>query len=105
MILKVRNAAESPLIAPAGIEWSLEKESGRQAVIIFNNDHNNVEEVIAILMVATGCSIEEAEIETWEAHTFGETAVHFADLEECEAVARVISRIGVRTEIRPEWKN
>ena len=105
MIHQVRNAAESPLIAPERIEWALEEEGGRQAVIIFNNDHNAVEEVIAILMVATGCSIEEAEVETWEAHTFGETAVHFAELEECEAVARVISRIGVRTEIRPEWKN
>lgn len=105
MIQPARNVAESPSTAPKGIAWSIEEESGRQAVIIFNNDENAVEEVVAILMVATGCSIEEAEIETWEAHTFGETAVHFADLDECEAVARVIARIGVRTEIRPEWKN
>ena len=35
-------------------------------VIVFDNEYNTWEEVIGILQKATGCSLEEAEMETWE---------------------------------------
>lgn len=77
--------------------------SGRWMVVIFNNDHNSVDEVMDVLVKATGCDLEEAAIETWEAHHFGKAPVHFASQEECDQVAGVISRIGVRAEVTKEW--
>ena len=72
-------------------------------VTIFNNDTNSVDEVIFILMHATGCNRQEAEIETWEAHHFGKAPVHFSSKTECNQVAELISSIGVKTEVEPEW--
>lgn len=78
-------------------------QTGRYMTVIYNNDTNTVDEVIAVLMVATGCDFEEAAIETWEAHHFGLAPVHFADREECKTVATIVGSIGVETEVRPEW--
>jgi ATP-dependent Clp protease adapter protein ClpS len=77
--------------------------TGRWMVVIFNNDENTIEEVIEVLMRSTGCSANEAYIETWEAHTYGKAYVHFSDRTECEIVAHMISSIGVKTEVRREW--
>lgn len=74
-------------------------------VVIFNNETNLVEEVIAVLMLATGCDYLEASTETWEAHHLGSAPVHFAAENECHRVAQVIARIGVATEVRPEWND
>lgn len=79
--------------------------AGRHRVVIHNNDTTSYEDVIMILIAATGCDTQEAVIETWEAHTFGQANVHFADVSECEDVALVISSIGVRTEVLPEWND
>lgn len=76
---------------------------GRWMTVIFNNEANSLDEVVAILMEATSCDLEEAAIETWEADTYGKAPVHFASQEECHRVAGVISRIGVKTEVSPEW--
>lgn len=89
------------LLQPEIIES--ETGNGRWMVVIYNNDHTAYEAVIKILMYATGCGFEEAAIETWEAHTYGKTPVHFATRDECELVAVMISSIGVRTEISHEW--
>ncbi len=78
--------------------------AGRWTVVIFNNDHNQVDEVIEILMRSTGCGANEAYIETWEAHTHGQAHVHFANKTECELVAAMIASIGVKTQIRREWE-
>lgn len=74
-------------------------------VVIHNNEHNTVEEVILTLMAATKCTVQEAEIETWEAHTYGKASVHFACRQECTDAATVISSIGVKTEVRKEWED
>jgi ATP-dependent Clp protease adaptor protein ClpS len=76
---------------------------GRWMVVIFNNATNSMDEVIDILMEATGCDVTEAYIETWEAHTYGKASVHFSSHEECETVAAIISTIGVKTEVTKEW--
>ena len=73
-------------------------------VIIHNNEINTLDEVIEVLMRATGCSLQEAAIETWEADTFGKTSVHFSRRSECEIVAIMISSIGVKTEVCREWE-
>lgn len=72
-------------------------------VVIHNNDTNTFEEVISVVMVATGCDIQEAYIEVWDAHTYGKSAVHFADHEECNLAANIIRSIGVHAEVKQEW--
>jgi ATP-dependent Clp protease adapter protein ClpS len=72
-------------------------------VVIFNNEVNSFDEVIAVLMLATGCTAHEAAIEAWEAHTYGKAPVHFAGREVCEEAAAIISRVGVRAEVCEEW--
>lgn len=93
--------ASTPLLAPQPIET--DNDRGRYMVEIFNNDHTPFDTVVAILMEATGCDVEEAAMEAWEAHTFGQTPVHFAGEQKCLRVASVISSVGVRSEVRKEW--
>lgn len=75
----------------------------RWMVVIFNNDTNSMDDVIEVLMRATGCDMEEAYIEMWEAHTYGKAPVHFAAQSECEDAAGIIRTIGVKTEVSREW--
>jgi ATP-dependent Clp protease adaptor protein ClpS len=80
--------------------------SGRWMVVIFNNDTNSMDEVVEILIRATGCGVEEAMIEMWEAHTYGKAPVHFSgDRTECDTAAAIISSIGVKTEVAREWED
>lgn len=93
-----------PLADPTEQTSQSDLNHGRWMLVIFNNDHTTVGEVIAVLMLATGCDQEEAEIETWEAHHFGKAAVHFGTIGECAKAAKIIGRVGVLTEIRKEWE-
>lgn len=80
-------------------------ENGLQGgwiVTVYDNDYNTFSEVIAILILATGCTLEEAEMETWEIHNLGKSVVHHGAREVCERVAKVISRIGIRVEVSQE---
>jgi len=72
---------------------------GEWLVIVFNNDHNTVEEVTEILQRATGCPRSEAEMETWEVHHLGRSIVHHADRSECERVAEIIRTIGIEVTV------
>lgn len=71
-------------------------------VVVYNNDTNTYDEVMMILMIATHCTVEEAEIETWEVDHLGKSNVHFADKDECETVARIIRQIGIQVEVKSE---
>ena len=71
-------------------------------VVVYNNDHNTYDEVMMILMIATHCTVDEAEIETWEVDHLGKSCVHFADKDECETVARIIRQIGIEVEVKSE---
>lgn len=72
---------------------------GGWIVTVFNNEVNTYEEVISILMSATGCTAEEAWIETWEIDHLGSSIVHNADEGECNRVAGVIATIGIQVEV------
>ncbi len=79
--------------------------SGRWMTVIFNDDHTPMDLVVLTIMVATRCDTSEAEIETWEAHTYGKAPIHFASEAECNQVASVIRTIGVKTEVCLEWED
>jgi ATP-dependent Clp protease adapter protein ClpS len=71
-------------------------------VTVFDNNHNSFEEVIMILLIATQCSMKEAEIETWEVHNLGRSVVHHGSREECERAAAVISQIKIAVKVSKE---
>jgi ATP-dependent Clp protease adapter protein ClpS len=75
---------------------------GDFVVVVFDNDHNTFEEVTHILMQATRCTSQEAEIETWEVHNLGKSVVHHGSEAECERAATVIRTIGIAVEVREE---
>ena len=77
--------------------------AGRYMTVIFNNDHTPMDLVIATVMAATKCDFDEAYIETWEAHNYGQAPVHFGSKTVCDEVSTVIESIGVQTEVRKEW--
>lgn len=68
-------------------------------VTVFNNETNTYDEVMVVLMVATGCCADEAYMETWEIDHLGASVVHHAGEEECRTVAQVIATIGIRVEV------
>ena len=75
---------------------------GGWIVTVFNNDHNTFDEVMMILLDATGCDADEAYLETWEIDNLGKSVVHCGKAAECQAVAGVISTIGIRVEVVEE---
>lgn len=90
-----------PLVAP-GIIRDIQR-TGEYVVVIHDNDTNSIDEVIAVLIHATECDLQEASLETWEADTFGTAKVHFSTQSECTHVARIISTVGIKTEVRKEF--
>ena len=73
-------------------------------LVIFNNPVTAYEAVVDALMAATGCDADEAYLETWEAHHFGQAPVHFdPDASALEGPAAILNRVGVKTEICPEF--
>ena len=78
-------------------------QTRRYRTIIFNNDFTPMDVVVMALMRATNCDAEEAAIEMWEAHHFGQANVHFSTRTECEEAANIIASVGVKTEVKPEW--
>ena len=68
-------------------------------VIVYDNEVNTWDEVVTILQKATGCSLEEAEIETWEVDNLGKSVVHHGGKEECDRAAGIIRTIGIRVEV------
>lgn len=75
---------------------------GGWVVTVFNNDHNTWDEVIQILILATGCDFEEAELETWEIDHLGRSVVHHGEKEECDDAAAVIAQIGIEVRVSKE---
>lgn len=102
------NGVRSPLRmnqtieAPQYDQGVQEDQSPKWIVTIYNNDHNTYEEVITVLMLATGCNSEEAYIEAWEVDHYGQCVVHRAEEEECQGIADVIATIGMKVEATPE---
>ena len=75
---------------------------GRWALKVFNNERASYDDIINILIEATGCQPEEAFAETWEIDEFGHTLVDFGAYEDLERKARIIESLA-DTDIIPEW--
>lgn len=71
-------------------------------VVVYDNDTNTYDEVIEILMVATKCSLQEAEIEAWEIDNLGKSVVHHGIEDECRTASEIIAKIGIQVEVSRE---
>ena len=86
-------------IRPDLSDESVSGGTGDHIVIVFNNDHNTWDEVIAVLQQATGCGYEEAYNETWEIDHLGRSVVHHGDRQECHRAAAIIRTIGIKVTV------
>jgi hypothetical protein len=98
----VRAAAASVLEAPVLEQEKQIVETAGWVVVVFDNDVNTYEEVMKILMIATGCTAEEAYMEAWEIDHLGKSVVHYAGEKECREAADVIAKIGIKVLVSEE---
>lgn len=97
---RLNSSAPGTLLEPEILESG--PGVGRWIVTVYDNDENTYEEVLEILMRATGCDLDEAWTETWEIDNLGRSVVHHGNEDECRAVAEIISTIGIRVEVSEE---
>lgn len=91
--------AGTGIVLPERTAETLPTKGEGWIVTVFNNDHNTYDEVMRVLMVATGCNSEEAYIEAWEIDHYGKCVVHKACETECKKAADVIATIGIQVEV------
>jgi ATP-dependent Clp protease adaptor protein ClpS len=91
--------SDAVVIAPETETADPTSGTGEFIVIVYDNDYNTIDEVINILMQATGCGIQEAAMETWEIHNLGKSIVHHGSSEECQRAAAIIRTIGIKVEV------
>lgn len=70
-------------------------------VVLFNDETHSMEEVVAQITKATGCSPQRAEQIMMQAHATGRAIVITAGLERCEHVSSVLEEIRLGTKIEP----
>lgn len=87
---------------PETIERPSEHAEREWIVTVFNNDVNTYDEVITILILATGCTFDEAYMEAWEVDHLGRSVVHHGKETDCHKAADIISKIGIRVEVSKE---
>ena len=88
---------EKPLVRPR-VEEEEERLRRPWIVILYNDDWHPYDQVVFQVQKATGCSLEEAEWITWEAHTQGRAIAYTGTAEECERVAGVLREIRLQVE-------
>ena len=81
---------------PGGSAKLTDSEPGWKTVM-FNDDIHSFDEVIEQVMKATHCSYSEARRYTHIAHTNGSATVFKGTQKKCEAVAKVLGDIHLRT--------
>ncbi|HEV2473348.1 MAG TPA: ATP-dependent Clp protease adaptor ClpS [Chthonomonadales bacterium] len=96
-------APKAPIIAPVDTPDSTDLDHGDDhIVVVYDNPVNTYDQVIDILQKATGCSLQEAMIETWEVDHLGKSVVHHDSVEECNRAASIIRTIGIHVEVMPD---
>ena len=99
---QITAAAASVIETPLLDDLELGVDSAGWIVTVFDNDYNSYEQVMAILMIATACTAEEAYTEAWEIDHLGKSVVHYASEKECREAAEVICKIGIKVTVSEE---
>ena len=67
-------------------------------VILYNDDHHNVDEIISQIQKATGYEIERCIRITLEVHTRGRAIAYSGSSESCERAAQILRQIRLQVE-------
>lgn len=70
-------------------------------VILFNDDHHSMDEVVSQIMKATGYAPQTAFQVMMEAHKTGRAVVWTGHKERCEHIADVLEEIRLGTKVEP----
>lgn len=89
---------QRPLVRPEVEEEAEERLRRPWVVILYNDEWHPYDQVVFQVQKATGCSLEEAEFITWEAHTEGRAIAYTGAAEECERVAGILRQIRLQVE-------
>jgi ATP-dependent Clp protease adaptor protein ClpS len=89
---------EKPLVCPRVEEEEEARLRRPWIVILYNDEWHPYDQVVFQVQKATGCSLEEAEWITWEAHTHGRAIAYTGAAEECERVANILREIRLQVE-------
>jgi ATP-dependent Clp protease adapter protein ClpS len=88
----------SPVLEPIVEQDQAARTRRPWIVILYNDDWHPYDAVVFQVQKATGCSLEEAEWITYEAHTTGRAIAYTGTMEECERVATVLREIRLQVE-------
>ena len=72
-------------------------------VVAFNNDTNTFDEVIRVLVKATGCSTAQANNLAIEIDKQGKARVFEGSYSKCIQVSSIIESIGIQTQVEIGW--
>lgn len=67
--------------------------------VLYNCDCHTYEDVIQQLMLAIGCSRDQAYEYAWIVDHHGRAAVYFGEQKDCERVVHILQDIGLRAEV------
>ena len=68
-------------------------------VILYDDDHHDIEDVVNQVMKATACSFERAAQITLEAHHKGRAICYHGARQKCQSVASVLREIRLQCEV------
>lgn len=83
---------------PGRQEDNTSEENGPCVVILYNDDHHGMDEVVFQLQKATGYTLERCVQVMYEAHTRGRAIAYTGSESECERVASVLRQIRLQVE-------
>ncbi len=84
---------------PAVTKRVEEEHASPWNVILYNDDHHTINEVVLQVQKATGASLQTAFEITMEAHTKGKAICFSGTPDECQQVAAVLREIKLTVEI------
>ena len=90
---------EAPSVGTLELEGQEVAASLPFYVILFNDDHHGIDEVVLQVQKATGVSLHQAFEITMEAHTKGKAVCFTGEIDACEKVAAVLREIKLTVEI------
>lgn len=67
--------------------------------VLYNDDFHNFEEVVHVVRLATGKSLQDSYAITLEAHNNGKAICFSGDMRDCRKVAKVLLNAGLVVEV------
>ncbi len=92
---------DETIVAPSEINVgeTTDRTSDGFRVLLYNDEHHSMDEVILQLQKATGCNLEKAIDIMIEAHTKGRAVCYKGGRDDCQKVCRILREIRLQCEV------